>query len=195
MCRQAERRGTWRPATQTIGVDRHAFRVEVHAAFTLVAPQTVQEHTRRSQRLRLTGQHLWLRPVHAINLRLARRQLAKVFVLGAVFEALVEVVALDILSNIRVPALHQFAWKDFANHACAACLDERDLVAGDALFDDVGKLDLRNDVFSTIALRGDSLRLRTDRFLDFGEHLPVVRQSGAQRLFRLPDCARQIVND
>lgn len=192
MRRQAERRGTGRPPAQTVGINRHMFRVEVNASFALVAPELVEKHARRGQRLRLARQHLRLRPVHAVDLRLARRELTEVLVFGAVFEALVEAISFDVMRDVFIPLLYLCAWKDIADHARAARLDERDLLAAHAPFGDVGELNFRNDVFAAIAPRGDPLRFLADRLLDLREHFAVVRQRGAQ--FLLADRARQVID-
>ncbi len=103
-------------------------------------------------------------------------------------------IALDIVGNILVPALHQRAGKHLRITHAPRALTSAIWSARDTLSGDVGKLNFGDDVFTAIPLPGDSLRLGADRFFDFGEHLPVVRQRRAQRLFRLPNCGRQIIN-
>ncbi len=122
-------------------------------------PEIIEKHLRCFHTRILTGFHLRLRPVDAVNLRLTVGKGAEIVVFRRVLQLLNKVVALQIVAHFVVPGTGGLFGENAFNYATAALADEGFLLFGNAASNDVIGMDLRHRVFTARLLSADRVDL------------------------------------
>lgn len=177
--RQPERRRPGRPATNPVRIGGHLVGIEMRARTVRMPPQTVQEHPRLRERRRLARGHLRLRPVDAVDLRLARREVAEIAVFRARMQPLGETVRIQIRADLVVPVACLLRIQHAADHDRAVRADRGNRERIDGPARDIRERHDRNHVIAMRVRAADRVDLPRDVALHFAERGRVAGQVGA----------------
>ena len=154
---EAGRVGALRAAADAVRVQRVAVRVEPLHAVGLVLPLAVEERLDRAIRSLLAGLHLGRRPVDRVDLGPGADAAEEVVAWAAV--VLEELVALDVVDDVAIPAQGLLAVEVAAHDEAAAPAQQRERLRGYRAGLDVGVVDDGPDRLAAFPRGGDLVDL------------------------------------